>query len=194
MPAVRQPLDVPIQCIAQGFDKSLGAFWQVGILHKSGGKFQQRDHGGGSRTPDEQLPRGRIHQKAGQTGSVPHERVVNGKADNLRKQRPQKRCRQRRADTQRKSGRRRLQMMQQQLCFFSRALFRCFFFHHFLLLAAFGCILAALRATPSSSRQETLFPAQLVDISKLGLNSKTKTFSYSFICRKRYSPPFGGGE
>ena len=32
---------------------------------------------------------------------------------------------------------------------------------------------------------------QLVDISKLGLNSKIKKFSYSFICGKGYSPPFG---
>ena len=31
-------------------------------------------------------------------------------------------------------------------------------------------------------------PAQLVDISKLGSNSKTKKFSYSFICGKGYSP------
>ena len=35
-------------------------------------------------------------------------------------------------------------------------------------------------------------PAQLVDISKLDLNSKIKKFSYSFICGKGYSPPFGG--
>ena len=33
---------------------------------------------------------------------------------------------------------------------------------------------------------------QLVDISKLGLNSKIKKFSYSFICGKGYSPPSGG--
>ena len=33
---------------------------------------------------------------------------------------------------------------------------------------------------------------QLVDISKLGSNSKTKKFSYSFICGKGYSPPCGG--
>ena len=33
---------------------------------------------------------------------------------------------------------------------------------------------------------------QLVDISKLGLNSKIKKFSDSFICGKGYSPPFGG--
>ena len=33
---------------------------------------------------------------------------------------------------------------------------------------------------------------QLVDISKLGLNSKIKKFSYSFICGKGYSPPEGG--
>ena len=35
-------------------------------------------------------------------------------------------------------------------------------------------------------------PLQLVDISKLGLNSKIKKFSYSFICGKGYSPLFGG--
>ena len=33
---------------------------------------------------------------------------------------------------------------------------------------------------------------QLVDISKLGLDSKIKKFSYSFICGKSYSPPEGG--
>ena len=33
---------------------------------------------------------------------------------------------------------------------------------------------------------------QLVDISKLDLNSKIKKFSYSFICEKGYSPSFGG--
>ena len=33
---------------------------------------------------------------------------------------------------------------------------------------------------------------QLVDISKLGLNSKIKKFSYSFIYGKGYSPPAGG--
>ena len=32
---------------------------------------------------------------------------------------------------------------------------------------------------------------QLVDISKFGLNSKIKKFSYSFICGKGYSPPRG---
>ena len=32
---------------------------------------------------------------------------------------------------------------------------------------------------------------QLVDISKPGLNSKTKKFSYSFICGNGYSPPWG---
>ena len=40
---------------------------------------------------------------------------------------------------------------------------------------------------PPSERE-----VQLVDISKLGLNSKIKKFSYSFICGKGYSPPFGG--
>ena len=34
-------------------------------------------------------------------------------------------------------------------------------------------------------------PLQLVDIRKLGLNSKIKKFSYSFICGKGYSPPSG---
>ena len=34
--------------------------------------------------------------------------------------------------------------------------------------------------------------SQLVDISKLGLNSKIKKFSDSFICGKGYSPPSGG--
>ncbi len=34
-------------------------------------------------------------------------------------------------------------------------------------------------------------PLQLVDISKLGSNSKTKKFSYSFIFGKGYSPPAG---
>ena len=33
--------------------------------------------------------------------------------------------------------------------------------------------------------------SRLVDISKLGLNSEIKKFSYSF-CGKGYSPPFGG--
>ena len=35
-------------------------------------------------------------------------------------------------------------------------------------------------------------PASTCYISKLGLNSKIKKFSYSFICGKGYSPPFGG--
>ena len=35
-------------------------------------------------------------------------------------------------------------------------------------------------------------PLQLIDISKLGLNSKIKKFSYSFICGKGYSPPLRG--
>ena len=34
--------------------------------------------------------------------------------------------------------------------------------------------------------------SRLVDISKLGLNSKIKKFSYSFICGKGYSPPLRG--
>ena len=36
-------------------------------------------------------------------------------------------------------------------------------------------------------------PLQLVDISKLGLNSKIKKFSYSFICGKGYSICSGVG-
>ena len=36
--------------------------------------------------------------------------------------------------------------------------------------------------------------SQLVDISKLGLNSKIKKFSDSFICGKGYSPPEKGGR
>ena len=39
------------------------------------------------------------------------------------------------------------------------------------------------------SEQTAKQSAQLVDISKLGLNSKIKKFSYSFICGKGYSPP-----
>ena len=35
---------------------------------------------------------------------------------------------------------------------------------------------------------------QLVDISKLGMNSKIKKFSYSFICGKGYFSPPSGGE
>ena len=42
--------------------------------------------------------------------------------------------------------------------------------------------------------EDGLGPFQLVDISKLGLNSKIKKFSYSFICGKGYSPPPQGGE
>ena len=41
-------------------------------------------------------------------------------------------------------------------------------------------------------KDSTYLSFQLVDISKLGLNSKIKKFSYSFICGKGYSPPFGG--
>ena len=36
------------------------------------------------------------------------------------------------------------------------------------------------------------FVQQLAHISKLGLNSKIKKFSDSFICGKGYSPPSGG--
>ena len=42
----------------------------------------------------------------------------------------------------------------------------------------------------ASARRRGSF--QLVDISKLGLNSKIKKFSDSFICEKGYSPPEGG--
>ena len=41
-------------------------------------------------------------------------------------------------------------------------------------------------------KKSGLNPLQLIDISKFGLNSKIKKFIYSFICRKDYSPPFGG--
>ena len=44
---------------------------------------------------------------------------------------------------------------------------------------------------PFKKPETSGFPAQLVDISKLGLNSKIKKFSYSFICGKGYSPPKG---
>ena len=52
--------------------------------------------------------------------------------------------------------------------------------------------LRMLRYSPFQKAKSLGFPAQLVDISKLGLNSKIKKFSYSFICGKGYSPPFGG--
>ena len=42
--------------------------------------------------------------------------------------------------------------------------------------------------------EDGLSPFQLVDISKLGLNSKIKKFSDSFICGKGYSPPEKGGR
>ena len=42
------------------------------------------------------------------------------------------------------------------------------------------------------SAKSGLSPPQLVNISKLGLDRKIKKFSYSFICGKGYSPPFGG--
>ena len=41
-------------------------------------------------------------------------------------------------------------------------------------------------------KKSGLNPLELVDISKLGLDSKIKKFSYSFICGNDYSPPFGG--
>ena len=49
--------------------------------------------------------------------------------------------------------------------------------------------LRMLRYSPFQKAKSLGFPAQLVDISKLGLNSKIKKFSYSFICGKGYSPP-----
>ena len=51
-----------------------------------------------------------------------------------------------------------------------------------------------LRYSPFQKAKSLGFPAQLVDISKLGLNSKIKKFSYSFICGKGYSSPLKGGE
>ena len=50
-------------------------------------------------------------------------------------------------------------------------------------------VMAHYAAVPVGAR---IARPQLVDISKLGLNSKIKKFSYSFICGKGYSPPFGG--
>ena len=52
-----------------------------------------------------------------------------------------------------------------------------------------ACLSPAQRAASSTPSKREL---QFVDISKLGLNSKIKKFSYSFICGKGYSPPFGG--
>ena len=43
-----------------------------------------------------------------------------------------------------------------------------------------------------SHKKKGLCVPQLVDIGKLGLNSKIKKFSYSFICGKGYFPPEGG--
>ena len=43
-----------------------------------------------------------------------------------------------------------------------------------------------------SHKKKGLCVPQLVDIGKLGLNSKIKKFSYSFICGKSYSPPLRG--
>ena len=56
-------------------------------------------------------------------------------------------------------------------------------------LRRFACLLPAQRAASSTSSKREL---QLVDISKLVLNSKIKKFSYSFIGGKGYSPPSGG--
>ena len=42
------------------------------------------------------------------------------------------------------------------------------------------------------STKSGLSPPRLVNINKLGLDSKIKKFSYSFICGKGYSPPSGG--
>ena len=47
----------------------------------------------------------------------------------------------------------------------------------------------ALRWFKNSQKPPSLREVQLVDISKLGLNSKIKKFSYSFIFGKDYSPP-----
>ena len=40
-------------------------------------------------------------------------------------------------------------------------------------------------------KKSGLNPLELVDISKLGLDSKIKKFSYPFICGNGYSPPSG---
>ena len=42
-------------------------------------------------------------------------------------------------------------------------------------------------------KKSGLNPLELVDISKLGLDSKIKKFSYSFICGNGYFPPPSGG-
>ena len=52
-------------------------------------------------------------------------------------------------------------------------------------------ILYSLSSYPQKNRLSTKQSIQLVDIIKLGLNSKIKKFSYSFICGKGYSPPKG---
>ena len=44
----------------------------------------------------------------------------------------------------------------------------------------------------SGSKSSLFEGGQLVDISKLGLNSKIKKFSYSFICGKGYFFPLRG--
>ena len=51
--------------------------------------------------------------------------------------------------------------------------------------------LGLLSSGRKRKRRGKALTAQVVDISKLGLNSKIKKFSYSFICGKGYSPPSG---
>ena len=63
-----------------------------------------------------------------------------------------------------------------------------FSFVNFLRLQSVDSLLTQAFFT---SKKSGLNPLELVDISKLGLDSKIKKFSYSFICGKGYSPPSG---
>ena len=63
-----------------------------------------------------------------------------------------------------------------------------FSFVNFLRLQSVDFLLTQAFFT---SKKSGLNPLELVDISKLGLDSKIKKFSYSFICGNGYSPPFG---
>ena len=127
--SARQALDMAVERVAQRLDEPLRTLGQVGILHKARAKFQQRHRGRSRRAPDENLSRRRIQQKCGKPLRFAQQRVIDGKTNDLRKERSQQRGRQRRADAQRKRRGRRLQMMQQQLRFFAKALLLLIFFH-----------------------------------------------------------------
>lgn len=64
-----------------------------------------------------------------------------------------------------------------------------FSFVNFLRLQSVDSLLTQAFFT---SKKSGLNPLELVDISKLGLDSKIKKFTDSFICRKGYSPPVRG--